>query len=59
MIHVHHIYYALYLCYYYIGSTSDHQTVDSGGWGPLRWGAVCLGDVWFMRFSVVFIFILS
>ena len=25
---------ALYFCYYYITSTSDHQVLDPGGWGP-------------------------
>ena len=35
MIRVPYIYCALYFCYYYISSTSDHQTLDLGGWGPL------------------------
>ena len=34
MIQAHYIYCALYFCYYYISSTSDHQELDSGGWGP-------------------------
>ena len=25
---------AFYFYYYYICSTSDHQTLDPGGWGP-------------------------
>ena len=33
MIQVHYIYCALY--FYYISSTSDHQALDPGGWGPL------------------------
>ena len=36
MIQVHHIYCALYLYYEYISSTSDHQALDLGGWGPLE-----------------------
>ena len=35
MIQVHYIYRALYFYYYYINSTSDHQALDPGGWGPL------------------------
>ena len=35
MIQVHYIHCALYFYYYYIGSTSDHQALDLGGWGPL------------------------
>ena len=50
MIQVHYIYCALYFYYYYyINSTSDHQALDSGSWGPLhearrpRWrGDKCL-----------------
>ena len=34
MIQVHYIYCALYFYYYYISSTSDHQALDSRGWGP-------------------------
>ena len=34
MIQVHHTYCALYFYYYYISSTSDHQALDPGGWGP-------------------------
>ena len=26
---------SLYVCYYHISSTSDHQALDPGGWGPL------------------------
>ena len=33
MIQEHYIYCALY--YFYISSTSDHQTLDPRGWGPL------------------------
>ena len=32
MIQVHYIHCVLY--YYYISSTSDHQALDPGGWGP-------------------------
>ena len=35
MIRVHYIYYALYFCYYYNSSTSDHQALGPGVWGPL------------------------
>ena len=35
MIQGHYIYCALYLYYYYISSTSDHQALDLGGRGPL------------------------
>lgn len=32
------IYCALYFYHYYIGSTSGHQALDPGGWGPCtRW----------------------
>ena len=34
MIQVHYLYCALYFCYYYISSTSDHQELDPGHWGP-------------------------
>ena len=38
MIQAHYIYCALHFCYYYINSTSDHQTSDSRGWRPqLYW----------------------
>ena len=26
---------AIYFYYYYISSTSGHQALDPGGWGPL------------------------
>ena len=35
MIQAHYLYCALYFYYYYISSTSDHQALDPGGWGPL------------------------
>ena len=35
MIQVHYIYCAPYFYYYYIISTSDHQALEPGGWGPL------------------------
>ena len=35
MIQVHYIYCALYFYYCYISSTSNHQTLDPRGWGPL------------------------
>ena len=35
MIKEHYIYCALYFYYYYISSTSDHQALDPGAWGPL------------------------
>ena len=35
MIQVHYIYCALYFYYYYISSTSDHEALDSRGWGCL------------------------
>jgi len=34
-IQTHYTYCALYLYYYYISSTSDHQALDPGGWRPL------------------------
>ena len=30
-----YIYCPFYFYYYYISSTSDHQALDPGGWGPL------------------------
>ena len=44
IIQAHYIYCALCCYHYYISSTSDHHTLDPGGWGPLvylkslRWG---------------------
>ena len=35
MIQVHYIDCVLH--HYYISSTSDHQALDPGGWGPLIW----------------------
>ena len=35
MIQAHSTYCALYFHYHYISSTSDHQAIDHGGWGPL------------------------
>ena len=35
IIQVHYINCAIYLYYYYISSTSDHQTLDPRGGGPL------------------------
>ena len=35
MIQGHYIYCALYFCYYYISSPSDHQALDPRDWGPL------------------------
>ena len=40
MIQVHYIYCALYSYYYYISSTSDHQALYPGVWGPLLYGTV-------------------
>ena len=37
MIQVHYIYCVLYFYSYNINSTSDHQALDSGVWGPLVW----------------------
>ena len=37
IIQAHYMYCALYFCYYYISSTSDHQAVDPRGWGPLTY----------------------
>lgn len=34
MIQAHYIYCALYIYYYYITSTSDHQALDVRSWGP-------------------------
>ena len=35
MVQAQYIYCALFSCYGYISSTSDHQALDPGGWGPL------------------------
>ena len=37
MIQVYYNYCALYFYYYCISSTSDHQALDSRGWGPLNY----------------------
>ena len=41
MTQAHEIYCALYFYYYYISSTSDHQALDPGGWGPLPQTMTC------------------
>ena len=41
MIQVHHIYCAIYFYSYHISSTSDHQALDLGGWGPLLYMMPC------------------
>ena len=46
IIQAHCIYCALCFCYYCISSTSDHQTLDPGGWHPLLW--TILAVVWRM-----------
>ena len=38
MIQAYYVYCVLYFYYYYIHSTSDHQALDPGGWGPLCYG---------------------
>ena len=49
MIQAHYIYDAIYFCYYYISSTSDHQTLDPGGWGPLKRTELKINSVpWFV-----------
>ena len=35
MIQAHYIYCVLFFYYHYIISTSDHQALDLGAWGPL------------------------
>ena len=35
MIKAYYIYCAFSSCYSYISSTSDHEALDLGGWGPL------------------------
>lgn len=35
------IYCAVSFYYYYISTTSDHQALDPGGWGPLLWTIRC------------------
>ena len=42
MILVHRLYCALYFYYYSINSTSDCQTFDSEGWGPLGYSVKSL-----------------
>ena len=50
MIQAHYIYWALYFYCYYISSTSDHQALDPGGWGPLLYRASSLGGEWRLIF---------
>ena len=38
MIQAYYTYCVLYFYYYDISSTSDHQALDPGGWGPLCYG---------------------
>ena len=45
MIQRHYIYCALHIYYYYISSTSDHQALDPGGWGPLPWSWISIEDL--------------
>ena len=40
MIQAYYIYCVLYFYYYYISSTSDHQELDPGGWGPWLKGSL-------------------
>ena len=40
MVQVHDIYCELYFYYYCFSSTSDHQALDSRGWGPLPYAIV-------------------
>ena len=35
MIQAHYVYRALYFSLYYISTTSENQTLDPRGWGPL------------------------
>ena len=39
MIQAHYACCALYFYCYYISSTSDHQVLDPGGWGPWSKGS--------------------
>ena len=39
MIQAHDIYCSPYFYYYYISSTSDHQALDLGDWGPLLYSS--------------------
>ena len=49
MIQVHDIYDELYFCYYYISPTAHHQTLDPGGWGPLKRTKLKINSVpWFV-----------
>ena len=36
-IQAHYTYCAFYFYYYCTSSTSDHQALDPGGWGPLTY----------------------
>lgn len=36
MIQAHYVHCALYVYYDYFSSTSDHQALDYGSWGPLH-----------------------
>ena len=51
MIQAHYTYHALYFSYYYISSISNHQALDSGGWGPLvyRIPSPLLSTTWFLH----------
>ena len=50
MIQVHHTYCALNF-YYNISSTSDHQALDPGGWGPIIY------TIFFLRFCSICFFL--
>ena len=41
MIEEHYISCVLYFCYDCISSTSDHQALDPGGWGPRYKEQIC------------------
>ena len=45
MIQENYIYCVLYFYYYYISSTSDHQALDPGGWGPLQYREIKLFQI--------------
>ena len=50
IIQAHYIHCAIYFYCYYISSTSDHQALDPGGWGPLLYRASSLGGEWRLIF---------
>lgn len=52
MAQAYYLYCALYFCHCSICSTSDHQTLDPGDWGPLTWTMATGRECLLMPFTI-------